>query len=205
MATCLQTVDLEPLARVDELEALSYEVRRGLSARPRSLSPWMFYDAEGSSLFERITSLPEYYPTRTERAILAEHADAILAGLIATDRCHYAWLSWVPALPRKPAFCSKLHCAIQTTLCMYQWMYAPTPSTSRATTLQVRCPTCAFSPLSGTMSLTRSNSNPSMAPHSRSISAQASATFRRTKHDSSCEIYVLSCKPETRSCSVRTW
>ncbi len=80
MATCLQTVDLEPLARVDELEALSYEVRRGLSARPRSLSPWMFYDAEGSSLFERITSLPEYYPTRTERAILAEHADAILAG-----------------------------------------------------------------------------------------------------------------------------
>ena len=76
MATCLQTVDLEILsARVDELEALSYEVRRGLSARPRSLSPWMFYDAEGSSLFERITSLPEYDPTRTKRAILAEHAD----------------------------------------------------------------------------------------------------------------------------------
>jgi dimethylhistidine N-methyltransferase len=39
----------------------------------------MFYDAEGSRLFERITSLPEYYPTRTERAILAGHADAIFA------------------------------------------------------------------------------------------------------------------------------
>jgi L-histidine Nalpha-methyltransferase len=39
----------------------------------------MFYDAEGSRLFERITTLPEYYPTRTERAIVAEYADAIVA------------------------------------------------------------------------------------------------------------------------------
>jgi uncharacterized SAM-dependent methyltransferase len=39
----------------------------------------MLYDAEGSRLFERITTLPEYYPTRTERAILARHADAIAA------------------------------------------------------------------------------------------------------------------------------
>jgi dimethylhistidine N-methyltransferase len=38
----------------------------------------MFYDAEGSRLFERITTLPEYYPTRTERAIFARHADAIV-------------------------------------------------------------------------------------------------------------------------------
>jgi L-histidine N-alpha-methyltransferase len=79
MATCLQTVDLEPLSSADAREALIYEVRRGLIARPRSLSPWMFYDREGSCLFERITTLPEYYPTRTERAILVEHADAIVA------------------------------------------------------------------------------------------------------------------------------
>jgi dimethylhistidine N-methyltransferase len=39
----------------------------------------MFYDREGSNLFESITALPEYYPTRTERAILAEHADGIIA------------------------------------------------------------------------------------------------------------------------------
>jgi L-histidine Nalpha-methyltransferase len=50
-----------------------------LIARPRSLSPWMFYDAEGSRLFEQITTLPEYYPTRIERAILAGNADAIVA------------------------------------------------------------------------------------------------------------------------------
>ena len=84
MATYVQTVDIGHLATADEREgltreALIREVQRGLIARPRSLSPWMFYDAEGSRLFERITTLPEYYPTRTERAILAGHADAIVA------------------------------------------------------------------------------------------------------------------------------
>lgn len=79
MATYVQTTELERLATADELQALTREVRRGLIARPRSLSPWMFYDAEGSRLFERITALPEYYPTRTERAILAGCADAIVA------------------------------------------------------------------------------------------------------------------------------
>jgi dimethylhistidine N-methyltransferase len=79
MATYLETVELEHLATADEREALIREIRRGLIVRPRSLSPWMFYDAEGSRLFERITTLPEYYPTRTERAILAGNADAIVA------------------------------------------------------------------------------------------------------------------------------
>ena len=83
MATYVQTVDMGHFAPAEErealtCEALTREVRRGLSARPRSLSPWMFYDAEGSRLFERITTLPEYYPTRTERAILAGHADTII-------------------------------------------------------------------------------------------------------------------------------
>jgi len=85
MATCAQTIDFEALTPVSEREALTYEVRRGLSALPRSLSPWMFYDAQGSCLFECITALPEYYPTRTERAILAGHADAIV-GAIHSDR-----------------------------------------------------------------------------------------------------------------------
>jgi len=79
VATYVQTVDFERLAIADAREALTCEVRRGLIARPRSLSPWMFYDAEGSRLFERITACPEYYPTRTERAILAANADAIVA------------------------------------------------------------------------------------------------------------------------------
>lgn len=54
------------------------EVYRGLTAFPKRLSPWLFYDQRGSELFEQITELPEYYLTRTEREIFAEHGDAIL-------------------------------------------------------------------------------------------------------------------------------
>lgn len=58
--------------------AIGSEVGRGLSARPKRLSPWLFYDERGSALFEAITALPEYYLTRLEREIFAEHGDAIL-------------------------------------------------------------------------------------------------------------------------------
>jgi dimethylhistidine N-methyltransferase len=71
---------LEPksLAPLDTREALIDEVWRGLGKRPRSLVPWMLYDSEGSRLFECITTLPEYYPTRTERDILSKYAPAII-------------------------------------------------------------------------------------------------------------------------------
>lgn len=46
----------------------------GLSTQPRQLPPKLFYDAAGSQLFDQITETPEYYPTRTERAILREFA-----------------------------------------------------------------------------------------------------------------------------------
>ncbi|HTA86153.1 MAG TPA: L-histidine N(alpha)-methyltransferase [Silvibacterium sp.] len=54
------------------------EVFAGLTARPKTLSPWLFYDEEGSRLFEAITELPEYYLTRTERAIFAKYANEIV-------------------------------------------------------------------------------------------------------------------------------
>jgi L-histidine Nalpha-methyltransferase len=57
---------------------LAKEARAGLSATPKTLSPWLFYDEAGSDLFEQITELPEYYPTRTERGIFAVHAPEIL-------------------------------------------------------------------------------------------------------------------------------
>ena len=53
------------------------EARRGLTSAPKSLSPWLFYDEAGSRLFEQITALPEYYLTRTERDLFADHADEI--------------------------------------------------------------------------------------------------------------------------------
>jgi L-histidine N-alpha-methyltransferase len=58
--------------------AMAREVRAGLSRPPRSISPKYFYDAEGSRLFDAICDLPEYYVTRSERALLEEHADSIV-------------------------------------------------------------------------------------------------------------------------------
>src|SRR5688572_16471229 len=63
----------------DIAAALRTDVRAGLSATPKWLPPKWFYDARGSELFEEITRLPEYYPTRAERAILAERAAEIAA------------------------------------------------------------------------------------------------------------------------------
>jgi L-histidine N-alpha-methyltransferase len=55
-------------------DQLRRDAREGLTSSPKWLPPKWFYDAYGSDLFERITRLPEYYPTRAERAVLAERA-----------------------------------------------------------------------------------------------------------------------------------
>lgn len=60
-------------------DAFAADVRAGLTATPKTLPPVWFYDARGSELFDAITEQPEYYLTATEKAILAEHATAILA------------------------------------------------------------------------------------------------------------------------------
>lgn len=69
-------VDAEALPSVkDDHE----EIMRGLSAAQKTINPKYFYDHLGSQLFEEITTLPEYYPTRTEISILREHAQSIAA------------------------------------------------------------------------------------------------------------------------------
>jgi dimethylhistidine N-methyltransferase len=55
------------------------DVIAGLTAKPKRLPPKYFYDAAGSALFERITRLPEYYPTRSELELLQEHAPAMVS------------------------------------------------------------------------------------------------------------------------------
>ncbi|KUN82497.1 dimethylhistidine N-methyltransferase [Streptomyces bungoensis] len=59
--------------------ALRSDVLHGLTDTPKWLPPKWFYDARGSELFERITELPEYYPTRAEREILASRSGEIAA------------------------------------------------------------------------------------------------------------------------------
>ncbi|MET9474275.1 L-histidine N(alpha)-methyltransferase [Streptomyces sp. NPDC002917] len=59
--------------------ALRADVLHGLTRHPKTLPPKWFYDAHGSELFEEITRLPEYYPTRAEREILVARAPEIAA------------------------------------------------------------------------------------------------------------------------------
>ncbi|KIC48247.1 hypothetical protein RA29_16590 [Tateyamaria sp. ANG-S1] len=63
----------------DRNDALVADALAGLTARQKTLSPKWLYDHRGSALFEEITRLPEYYPTRTEAGILRDNADALAA------------------------------------------------------------------------------------------------------------------------------
>jgi len=91
-ATYAARVPFTPIAPSAPLTPVGQAALRGLTAEPRSLPAWLFYDAAGSALFERITLLPEYYPTRTERAIFAANADAIIATAAGSDTLSIAEL-----------------------------------------------------------------------------------------------------------------
>lgn len=66
----------------DPFENLAEDVLRGLTKSPKELLPKYFYDARGAQLFDEICELPEYYQTRTERALL----DQIAGGVVASCR-----------------------------------------------------------------------------------------------------------------------
>jgi L-histidine N-alpha-methyltransferase len=78
-------VTIAPVPSVTQLAApanrrtlLGDDVRTGLTASPKWLPPKWFYDARGSELFERITELPEYYPTRVETGLLTRIAGPVI-------------------------------------------------------------------------------------------------------------------------------
>jgi dimethylhistidine N-methyltransferase len=78
---------LEAAPQTSSTQAVADEARRGLTSTPKCLSPWLFYDEAGSRLFEQITTLPEYYLTRTERDLFAAHADEIFRILRRQTGC----------------------------------------------------------------------------------------------------------------------
>jgi dimethylhistidine N-methyltransferase len=82
----MSTVVRKPraFALTDAERGFAEDVLAGLSAEPKRLPPKYFYDHQGSELFERITTLPEYYLTRTEIGVLETHAEA-MAKLIPAD------------------------------------------------------------------------------------------------------------------------
>ena len=74
-----EQIEIEVHLSADGRTRMARDVRLGLTAQPKELPPKYFYDERGSQLFEQITELPEYYPTRAERAILAERSAEIVA------------------------------------------------------------------------------------------------------------------------------
>lgn len=72
-------LQLQPAGVRAETSGFAAELRACLAAHPRVISPKWFYDEKGSRLFDAICELPEYYPTRTELAILSRHAGDIAA------------------------------------------------------------------------------------------------------------------------------
>ena len=78
-ATALQIEIEVHLPEGGALAGLAEDVREGLSSPFKELPPKYFYDERGSQLFERITELPEYYPTRAERSILESVSGEIAA------------------------------------------------------------------------------------------------------------------------------
>jgi L-histidine N-alpha-methyltransferase len=77
----MEALASEPDIRIDRHEirdSLADDVRDGLTRALKELPPKYFYDERGSLLFDRITGLPEYYPTRCEREILNRHAPEIV-------------------------------------------------------------------------------------------------------------------------------
>lgn len=87
----MTTPTVAPDIRVDVLldeggsGSMAEDVRAGLASEPKQLPPWCLYDERGSELFDRITELPEYYPTRCERAILNRCAPQLVASTGAEE------------------------------------------------------------------------------------------------------------------------
>jgi L-histidine N-alpha-methyltransferase len=79
MTTTEPQIEIEVHLAADAAATMAREVRAGLGSDPKELAPKYFYDERGSRLFEEITALPEYYPTRAERSILATRSTEILA------------------------------------------------------------------------------------------------------------------------------
>jgi L-histidine Nalpha-methyltransferase len=107
-------VQIDSWLSEDDERSLANDVLDGLTKPFKELAPKHFYDARGSELFEQITEQPEYYPTRTELAILRDNAEQIVAltgagelvelGAGASDKARIlldAMRETVPAHPRR--------------------------------------------------------------------------------------------------------
>ena len=197
MTTISPALDLACRSALGARTELIREVQNGLHSRPRSLKPWMLYDELGSRLFEQITTLPEYYPTRTERLLLERRADAIVASACADSQ---------------PLRVVELGAGTATKTCLLlaaaarrqiDVIYMPLDVSADALGIACRAIESAFqkyylSPLSLITSTVRQDWRSSTAQLSRSISVPASATLCRRSRERFFETSVRNYETEMR-------
>ncbi len=182
-------------------ENLARDARAGLAAEFKQLPPKYFYDEEGSQLFEQITELAEYYPTRTERSILARQSAAIVAA--ADPQCLVELGSGSASKTR-----TLLDAMQQARLAPHlragrhlreRSPGRPRPSSSRST------PSCACTASSATSRITWSGFRGGASAACSPSSAARSATSTASSGSRSCPGSARCSDPRTRCCSAPTW
>lgn len=125
-------------------------VKTGLTRARKSLPPFLFYDERGSALFERITTLPEYYLTRTERGILEKDAAGIAKTVLASLAGPVAVLELGAGTATKTELLLSAFAAERVDLTYFPADVSPTPLAQARARLSTNLPRLAVSPIVGT-------------------------------------------------------
>ncbi len=136
----------EHAATSDLMEA----VKCGLTRARKSLPPFLFYDERGSALFERITTLPEYYLTRTERGILERDAARIAKTVLASLAGPVAVLELGAGTATKTELLLRAFVKERADLTYFPADVSPTPLEQGRARLATNLPRLAVSPIVGT-------------------------------------------------------
>ena len=125
-------------------------VKCGLMRERKALPPFLFYDERGSALFERITALPEYYLTRTERGILEKDAARIAKTVLATLTGPVAVLELGAGTATKTEVLLRAFTKERVDLTYFPADVSPTPLEQARARLATNLPRLTVSPIIGT-------------------------------------------------------
>jgi uncharacterized SAM-dependent methyltransferase len=178
-----------------EERSLADDVLDGLTRPFKELPPKHFYDARGAELFDRICELPEYYPTRAERAILEQRSAEIVA---ATGAAELVELGSGTAAKTRLLLAAMAHAGTLR-------RYVPVDVTEAmvlecADALVDELPVCRCTASSATSSATCTTSPSPMVRGSSPSSVGRSATFRLARAGASCAAWPSCCAPASTTC-----
>ncbi|MEI8255089.1 MAG: L-histidine N(alpha)-methyltransferase, partial [Deltaproteobacteria bacterium] len=131
-------------------DSIAGAVRTGLTAPRKWLPPFLFYDEQGSALFEKITELPEYYVTRTERSILERDAERIATRVLEGTPGPIAVLELGAGNAIKTDILLRAFAKVRNDLRYFPADVSPTPLEAARERLASSLPALCVSPIVGT-------------------------------------------------------